>query len=90
MSLSASCDELFPSKYFHVAMVEDEKLYPVVALFFMQLWGLPSMFPVEDYFFTGRRRSFRISPTLMVSCILSKYSIKGITYLRDTPVISLN
>ena len=35
-------------------------------------------------------RSFLTSPTLNVTLVESKYSASGITYLRDTPVISLN
>jgi len=34
--------------------------------------------------------SFLLSPTLMVTFLASKYSSRGIIYLRDTPVISLN
>jgi len=36
------------------------------------------------------RRSLRMSPMRMVTFRLSKYSAKGMRYLRDTPVISLN
>ncbi len=35
-------------------------------------------------------RNWRVSPTRMVTLWASKYSAKGITYLRDAPVISLN
>jgi len=35
-------------------------------------------------------RSFLLSPTLNVTFSVSKYSINGMTNLRETPVISLN
>ena len=43
----------------------------------------PDLFP---YFFLRTR----VSPTLTVTWVRSKYSIRGIVYFRETPVISLN
>ncbi len=44
----------------------------------------------EELYFDYLARSLRISPTRKVTFWASKYSINGMTYLRDAPVISLN